>query len=161
MASLGRITFRDMNEVDLDTVLAVEFLSYSFPWSRGIFRDCLQANYDCRVLCIDGDVVGHAILNCVAGEAHLLNVCIRRDLQGQGLGRLFVRQVIKRAQLLGADILLLEVRPSNKIAVALYESLGFSQVGMRKDYYPSDLGREDALVFSRNIDPGDTQQSQV
>lgn len=151
MASALKITFREMAEADLDEVLQVEFLSYAFPWSRGIFQDCLKSGYDCRVLCVDNEVVGHAVMSSAAGEAHLLNVCVRRDLQGKGYGRLFVRQVIKRAQLLGAAQLFLEVRPSNRIAMRLYESLGFVQVGTRKDYYPSDIGREDANVFALEI----------
>lgn len=137
-----------MTDADLDEVLQVEFLSYVFPWSRGIFQDCLKSGYDCRVLCLNRDIVGHSIMSAAAGEAHLLNVCVRRDLQGRGLGRLAVRQVLKRADLLGASHLFLEVRPSNKIAFKLYESLGFIEVGVRKDYYPSELGREDALVLA-------------
>ena len=151
MATLGKITFREMTAADLDDVMAVEFLSYAFPWSRGIFQDCIRARYDCRLICVEGEIVGHAIMSAAAGEAHLLNICVRRDLQGNGLGRLFVRQVIKRAEILGAGSLFLEVRPSNKIAVALYESLGFKQIGVRKDYYPSDIGREDALIYAFEV----------
>lgn len=148
MASATRITFRAMSEADLDDVLAIEFLSYAFPWSRGIFRDCIKSGYDCRVMSRGQENVGHAILQVAAGEAHLLNICVRRDLQGQGLGRLFVRQTIQRARLLGAAVLFLEVRPSNRIARQLYESLGFIQVGERRDYYPADIGRENALVLT-------------
>ena len=140
-----------MTDKDLDEVLQVEFLSYAFPWSRGIFQDCLKSGYDCRVMCIENEVVGHSILSSAAAEAHLLNVCVRRDLQGRGYGRLFVRQVLKRAKLLGAAQLFLEVRPSNKIAIKLYDSLGFMQIGVRKDYYPSEFGREDAHVLALEL----------
>ncbi len=148
MANSGKITFREMSEPDLEEVLQVEFLSYAFPWSRGIFQDCLKSGYDCRVMCVEQEIVGHAIISAAAGEAHLLNVCVRRDLQGRGYGRLFVRQVVQRAKLLGAEQLFLEVRPSNKIALKLYDSLGFIPIGVRKDYYPSDIGREDAQVLA-------------
>ncbi|MFT7653564.1 MAG: ribosomal-protein-alanine N-acetyltransferase [Limisphaerales bacterium] len=137
---------------DLDEVLATEFLSYGYPWSREIFLDCLRTGYDCRVLERQNELLGHSVMSAAVGEGHLLNICIRRDLQGQGLGRLFVRQVIKRAKLLGADVLFLEVRPSNIIAGALYESLGFVEVGRRNDYYPADDGREDAQVLSLSLD---------
>ena len=136
-----------MVDADLDEVLQVEFLSYAFPWSRGIFKDCIKSGYDCRVMCVEHEIVGHSVMSAGAGEAHLLNVCVRRDLQGRGYGRLFVRQIIRRANALGAEALFLEVRPSNVIASQLYCSLGFVQVGVRKDYYPSDLGREDAHVL--------------
>ena len=149
MAEAGKITFREMVAADLDDVLATEFLSYAYPWSREIFLGCLAgATYDCRVILRGRELLGHAIMTIAAGEAHLMNICIRRDLQGQGLGRLFVRQSIKRARVAGADILHLEVRPTNRIAIELYKSLGFAEVGLRKDYYPADIGREDALLLS-------------
>ena len=91
------------------------------------------------------------MLSSAAGESHLLNVCIKRDLQGSGYGRLFVRHLIMRAGLLGAGVMFLEVRPNNKVALALYESIGFSQVGRRADYYPGELGREDALVLALDL----------
>ena len=151
MASSGKITFREMVAEDLDDVLAIEFLSYSYPWSRGIFLDCIKSGYDCRVCCRADVIVGHAVMNVAVGQAHLLNVCVRRDLQGQGIGRLFVRQVMQRARMLGAQELLLEVRPSNRVARSLYLSEGFEEVGLRKDYYPADIGREDALLQNLNL----------
>ena len=129
MAGAGKIALRAMTDQDLDDVLKVEFQSYAFPWSRQIFQDCITSGYDCRILCVNDEI------------------CIRRDVQGRGYGRLFVRQVIKRAVVLGADRLFLEVRPSNRIAIRLYDSLGFVQIGERKDYYPSESGREDAQVL--------------
>jgi len=136
---------------DLDDVLRVESRAYRFPWTRGIFTDCLRAGHECRLACLDGDVIGHAVLSAAAGEAHLLNVCIARDRQGQGFGRLFVHHLVGRAVALGALALYLEVRPSNRAALALYDSLGFAHVGTRKDYYPDDTGREDALVLALHL----------
>ncbi len=156
MVEAGKITFREMVAADLDAVLATEFLSYAYPWSREIFQGCIDGRtYDCRLMERNGEPIGHAILTIAAGEAHLLNICVRRDVQGHGLGRLFVRQTIKRARVGGAEVLHLEVRPSNRIALQLYESLGFQQVGLRKEYYPADLGREDALLFSLSLTSSD------
>ncbi len=142
------LSFREMSEGDLDMVMRNEYRAYSFPWTRGIFQDCLKSGYDCRLLCVDGDICGHAIMSAAAGEAHLLNICVRRDLQGYGLGRKFALHVIERARTLGAGALFLEVRPSNRVAIYLYTSLGFAEIGQRRDYYPSNEGREDALVFT-------------
>lgn len=141
-----------MSLADLDAVIETESRAYAFPWSRGIFADCLRGGHECRVMVRGDDIVGHAVLSAAAGEAHLLNVCVRRDLQGQGLGRQFVVYLIQRARVLGAQAMFLEVRPSNKVAITLYESLGFAQVGTRRDYYPGHLGREDALVLALQLE---------
>ena len=144
-------TFREMALADLERVLENESRSYAYPWSRGIFADCMVVGHCCRVACVDDEVVGHGVLSAAAGEAHLLNVCIRRDRQGDGLGRALVLHMLARAKVLGAEVLFLEVRPSNMIALKLYDSLGFSHVGTRKDYYPAALGREDANVLALTL----------
>ena len=145
------LTYRPMTVADLDAVLHIENRAYSFPWTRGIFSDCLTAGHECRIACLNGVVIGHAVLSAAAGESHLLNVCIKRELQGSGLGRAFLHHLIDRAQILGAQVLFLEVRPSNRSAVGLYDTLGFLRVGVRKDYYPGDQGREDAWVLALQL----------
>ena len=119
------LTFREMSVADLDEVMLVESRAYAFPWTRGIFADCINAGHECRVATIEAEIVGHAVLSAAAGEAHLLNVCIKRELQGFGLGRAFVHHLIERASILGAAVMFLEVRPSNRAALALYDSMGF------------------------------------
>jgi ribosomal-protein-alanine N-acetyltransferase len=136
---------------DLDAVLENETRSYQFPWTRGIFADCLRTGHECWVLEEDGVVIGHGILSLVAGEAHLLNVCVRRDLQGRGHGRELVGHMLDTARLRRADVVFLEVRPSNRVACALYESLGFNEIGRRKDYYPAQTGHEDAKVLALQL----------
>ena len=96
-------------------------------------------------------IVGHAVLQPGVDEVHLLNVCVMRERQGQGFGRLFVRHLIDQAARLGGRFMFLEVRPSNRKALRLYDSLGFVEVGLRKDYYPGDPVREDALVLSLDL----------
>ena len=142
------LTFREMSVADLETVMRIETRAYAFPWTRGIFSDCLNSGHECRVACIGTDIVGHAVVSAAAGEAHLLNVCIMRERQGGGLGREFVHHLIDRARVRGAQVMFLEVRPNNRPAIALYDSLGFVQIGTRKDYYPGEHGREDALVLA-------------
>ena len=146
------IELRPMVEADLDRVVANELHAYAFPWSRGIFSECLEAGNECWVACIKGDVVGHAVLATGAGESHLLNVCVQRSLQGRGYGRELVLQMLARARAGGADALFLEVRPSNVVAIQLYDTLGFTEVGVRRDYYPSHLGHEDARVLVLDLD---------
>ena len=143
---------RPMFADDLDAVLANEFTGYDFPWTRGVFTDCLKVGNQCWVLEREGEVIGHAIVTVGAGEAHLLNVCIRGNEQGGGLGRALVMHVLERAYEAGADALFLEVRPSNNVAARLYDSIGFTEVGLRKDYYPAHLGHEDARVLVLDLE---------
>ncbi|MGM0595374.1 MAG: ribosomal protein S18-alanine N-acetyltransferase, partial [Pseudomonadota bacterium] len=96
-------------------------------------------------------LIGYAILSAAAGEAHILNIVIAPERQGQGLGRRFMAFLLQTARSHGADTAFLEVRPSNRIAVYLYESIGFRQAGLRRDYYPTGRGREDALVMARSL----------
>jgi ribosomal-protein-alanine N-acetyltransferase len=140
-----------MRAADLDGVLENETRSYAFPWTRGVFNDCLKSRHECWVAERDGVLVGHSVLSVAANEAHLLNVCVRRDQQGQGLGRQIVVHMLTRARDCGASAVYLEVRPSNRVASALYVSLGFREIGRRKEYYPAEMGSEDAVVLALTL----------
>ena len=89
---------------DLDRVIENETRSYAFPWTRGVFSDCLKSRHECWVAVRDNDLIGHGILSIGANEAHLLNVCVRRDQQGNGLGRQIVVHMIDRAERRGATV---------------------------------------------------------
>ncbi|MEZ5558263.1 MAG: ribosomal protein S18-alanine N-acetyltransferase [Pseudomonadales bacterium] len=140
-----------MTAADLDRVLENETRAYSYPWTRGNFEDCLRAGHECRVACLNGEVIGHGILSLGAGEAHILNVCVRRDLQGHGYGRALVEHMLARARKAGAELVFLEVRMSNLVAAGLYETLGFNDIGTRRDYYPAASGHEDARVMALDL----------
>jgi ribosomal-protein-alanine N-acetyltransferase len=145
---------RAMRSEDLATVSALENASYDFPWSLGIFGDCLKAGHPCWVLSVDSTIAGYGILSMGAGEAHLLNICIDPDYRGQGLGRHLLGRLLDIARWNGAERLFLEVRPSNPLAKALYESVGFSEIGLRPRYYPARDGREDAIVMALDMAAG-------
>ena len=139
---------RPMTEPDLGAVLAVEELAYSFPWSKGIFRDCLRVGYCCWVIEHRDLLEGYGIMSVGAGESHILNLCIRPASHGHGFGRRLLMHLLETASAHRADTTLLEVRPSNAHAISLYQSVGFTQVGVRRGYYPNDEGREDALLLA-------------
>lgn len=143
---------RPMTLADVPGVLGVERASYLFPWSEGVFRDCIRVGYLCRVVETAGEIGGYAIMSYGAGEAHILNICIRADLRGSGIGRRMMNFLIERARLAEMQDIFLEVRPSNPIAIHLYESLGFTRVGVRKAYYQATGGREDAWVYKCHIE---------
>ncbi len=145
--------FRAMTVADLPAVIAIERDAYDFPWTEGIFRDCIRAGYYCCLMTDDGDVLGYSILTVAAGEAHVLNLCIRRDLQGLGLGRRMMEHLFDYARGAKAGWILLEVRASNRTALALYQGMGFLEIGLRRGYYPGRHSREDAIVLSCPVTP--------
>ncbi len=146
------VIFRPMAGTDLDQVVDNEMRSYAFPWTRGVFADCLKSAYECWVVQTGGgELIGHGILSVGAGEAHLLNICIRRDRQGEGHGRALLHHMLDCARLRRAHVVFLEVRPSNRVAMTLYRSLGFEPVGRRPGYYPADRGVEDAQVMALTL----------
>ena len=138
---------RAMRVQDLDAVAAMETDSYEFPWSRGIFADCLRAGHPCWVLWVRGEIAGYGILSIAAGEAHILNICIGQDWRGLGLGRRLLMRLLDVIRWSGAERVFLEVRPSNPVAQKLYASIGFIEIGRRPRYYPARDGREDAIVM--------------
>ncbi len=143
------VEIRAMHELDVPMVVAVERAGYQFPWSEGIFRDCLRVGYVCRVVECGGEIAGYGIMSVGAGEAHILNICIREDFRCGGLARKLLIYLLDRARASGMQEAFLEVRPTNTVASRLYLSLGFEQVGVRRGYYQATVGREDACVLRR------------
>jgi ribosomal-protein-alanine N-acetyltransferase len=142
---------RPMAETDIAGVVAVERASYQFPWSEGIFRDCLRVGYLCRVMTVDQRVIGYGVMSIGAGEAHILNLCVGSAHRCQGLGRRMLEYLLERGAAAGMSEAFLEVRPSNTAAIRLYFAIGFEQVGMRRGYYQAPGGREDAAVLKLSL----------
>jgi len=150
---------RPMQPYDLDDVYANECLAYQFPWTRGIFADCIRVGYPCRVLELGDHVIGHAIVSCAAEEAHLLNICIQPAQQGRGYGKRLLHHSLHLVRNAGAASMFLEVRPSNWSAIRLYQAEGFAVIGRRPSYYrqtsdndfAGQQAREDALVMSKSL----------
>ena len=145
------LEFRPMREEDLPEVVAIEQQSYPHPWTPVIFGDCLHAGYSCWVSSRNGMIEAYGIISMALGEAHLLNICVRKASRKQGVGRKMLRHLVAIARRHDTDVLFLEVRPSNVSARALYEDEGFNELGNRHDYYPAGDGREDALILARTL----------
>ena len=145
------LNFRPMQEEDLLQVIEVERQSYPHPWTQMIFGDCLQAGYSCWVCGRHGIIEAYGILSIAAGESHLLNICVRPESRQQGIGRKMLRHLVSVARRHEAEVIFLEVRPSNTPARTLYEDEGFNELGNRRDYYPAGDSREDALIFARTL----------
>ena len=142
------LQLRPMTSDDVKAVMGIEEASYEFPWTKGIMHDCLRVGYCCWVICLGQRVVGYGIISVAAGECHILNLCVHPDMRGHGLGRHLLVHLLQLAREHRADAAFLEVRASNLAAIELYRSLGFNEVGLRRDYYPAHGGREDAVVFA-------------
>jgi len=142
------VQVRTMSPSDLAQVTDIERRSYEFPWSHGVFRDCLLAAYTSVVLEHGDDVVGYSILSIAAGEAHILNLCVDNAFRKLGYGDRLLEDILIRAKGSGVKQIFLEVRPSNIEALSLYRKKGFRQIAERPAYYQAHDGREDAAVLS-------------
>ena len=147
----AEVVIRPMRAGDVADVVAIERAAYQFPWSEGIFRDCLRVGYVCRVMTVSRQVMAYGVMSLGAGEAHILNLCVREPFRCRGVGKRLLGSLVERAQLAGMSEAFLEVRPSNTAAIRLYLSLGFEQVGIRRGYYQAAGGREDAAVLKRAL----------
>ncbi|NGZ83864.1 ribosomal protein S18-alanine N-acetyltransferase [Duganella aceris] len=146
---LARLNYEPMQQADLADVLELEETVYPHPWSMGNFVDSLSSNYEAWVLRDQNrDLLGYFLMMAIVDEAHLLNVAVSAERQGQGLGRFLLNQAVACARGLGMTSVLLEVRPSNTRALEIYERYGFKHIGRRKGYYPAaNQQREDAIVM--------------
>ena len=151
MSALPRLEdgrYAPMAEKDLDAVVAAEKEVYPFPWTRGNFMDAMQAGYSAWVLRdASGSVAAYSVMMMALDEAHLLNLSVARDAQRSGLGWRTLDWMADVARGYGGRTMLLEVRPSNEAAIRLYQRYGFERIGVRRGYYPTDGGREDAIVM--------------
>ena len=140
--------FEALSLARLDALLDVEQQAYTHPWTRGNFIDTLAAGYQAELLLAGDTLLGYYVAMQGVQEAHLLNITVRPQSQGRGLGLQLLEHLMQRARQLGAGECFLEVRASNQSAYRLYERYGFNEVGRRRDYYPAAGGREDALVMA-------------
>lgn len=138
---------RDMLWEDVDAVLALEQQVHAHPWTRGMFNDSLANGYICKVYEAACEIVGYAVLMPALDEVHLLDIGIASAWQRKGLGEKLLGEMLALAREVKFRRVILEVRPSNAAANALYRKAGFSEIGVRRGYYPAESGREDAIVM--------------
>jgi ribosomal-protein-alanine N-acetyltransferase len=140
-----------MAHEDVPEIVEIERAAYEFPWNEGTYMDCLRVGYSLWVLEYRKQIGAYGVMSIAAGEAHLLNICVRQSFRGKGLGRAMLEHLIALARSHRAEVMFLEVRPSNPPAIELYRKLGFAEVGTRRGYYPAQNGREDALIFALQL----------
>lgn len=143
--------FCQMTLDDVPEIMQIEESIYSHPWTEGIFGDCIRVGYPCWVYRENNEILAYGLVSVAANEAHILNLCVSPHAQGRGLGKRMLHKMMQLAEARDADCIFLEVRVSNNIAQNLYEQEGFNHIGVRKAYYPSSEGREDALVYAKAL----------
>lgn len=146
----GELSFSTATYEHLPALAAIEQASFSWPWTLEQFRQELAKPYSHTLIALlhtsdSPTVVGYAVFWVVADELHLLNLAVAPLYRRRGIGRALLNEVLSHGRNLGARIAWLEVRPSNTAALALYSSLGFRQVMVRKRYYVEN--GEDALIL--------------
>jgi ribosomal-protein-alanine N-acetyltransferase len=143
--------FEPMTEARLDEVVAIERRAYDHPWTRGNFADSLRSGYQALLLTAGETVLGYFVAMRGVDEVHLLNITVDPQYQGQGWGRVMLDALALWARTVKAQWLWLEVRTSNTRAQQVYDRYGYRRVGERKNYYPAQHGREDAIVMSYKL----------
>lgn len=140
-----------MHESDLPQVLRIETRAHPLPWTEDYFNHCLRTGVCCRVAERHGVIEAYGIMSVKAGEAVILNLCVRPASQRRGLGRRMLTHLLELARQCAAETVCLEVRFSNLPARNLYQSTGFNAIGVEKDYYHLAQGHEDALIMARPL----------
>jgi [ribosomal protein S18]-alanine N-acetyltransferase len=147
----SQLVLRDMTWADVDAVLRIEQQVHSHPWTRGNFNDALATGNICKVYEAANGIVGYAVLMPALDEVHLLDISIASAHQRRGLGEKLLNDMLRLARELKFERAILEVRRSNLAANALYSKTGFSEIGVRRGYYPADNAREDAIVMEYKL----------
>ncbi|WP_418357427.1 MULTISPECIES: ribosomal protein S18-alanine N-acetyltransferase [Shewanella] len=135
----------------LPAMATIENQAHSHPWTEAGLADCFGPLYRTIGVMQHGELLGFAIVQQIIDEATLLDICVAPAYQGQGLGLLLMRHILSEAKQAQAVVMMLEVRESNTSAKGLYEKVGFSESGRRKNYYQTNNGNEDAILMDKPL----------
>ncbi len=161
MAMETLLTLEEATLDDLETILEIEARAYPIPWSREQMVDIFNQKVIRMKLLLSGELIGYAFVSIILDEGHLLHITVDPIHHGKRLGRYLLEQVLKLGDSHQLATIFLEVRAGNTPARALYDRIGFNQVGVRKGYYPCNInGREDAIVMAYTV-PSDTFNFQL
>lgn len=144
-------TIREMTQNDLSDVMQIERGNHPYPWSSELMSSCFKDNYSSFVYEKDEKIIGYLISTFAADESNILNVCVERQYRNTGIAKRLVNQAIKFCATSGIKSIFLEVRESNSAAINVYINNGFVEVGVRKNYYPHQAGKEDAIIMALEL----------
>jgi len=137
----------NFSEHHLDDVMEIEGYSNQTPWSKETFIKILELRSMSFVIIHNSKLVGFCIANKVLDECHLQNISVAHDRRRKGIGDYMIKILRARMKLADLSTALLEVRRSNRIAQDFYRKNGFDQLSVRKNYYQTKNGREDAIIM--------------
>lgn len=140
-----------MKKEHLEGVLRIEKVSFPTPWPFNTYAKELKDNDLAHYyVCLEQkEVIGYMGMWLIIDEAHITTIAVHPEHRGRYLGKRLLGELMRRAMILGADKITLEVRPSNQAALNLYRWAGFTQAGIRKGYYPDT--KEDAIIMWRHL----------
>lgn len=145
------VYIRPMVEQDVTSIISIEKNAYDFPWGQTIFQDCLRSGYSSWVIENNQTLIGYGVMLITSDESHILNLCVHPDYQSRGIGKQLLNHFLEISIRENMHRIFLEVRPTNFRAIKLYLSMGFNEIGKRRNYYPSKIGREDALILAKTL----------
>ena len=148
----NKFVFREISLGDLDGIVQIERAVNPFPWGEEALRDTIASSGHHLISLREGRAVGFLLSSFVLDEAQLLLIGVSPNWQGVGVGGQLLKELINRSLDQDQKLIYLEVRSGNERAIRLYRSLGFIDIGVRRDYYPGLVGREDAIVMSLQLD---------
>ena len=148
---MSEVAFRAMTPADLEAVADLTRRADPFGWTLRNFSDAHASGNTLTVLTVDGVTSGIAAVMHVLDESELLEIAVQPAMQGRGYGKALLAQAIALARRNGAVRMFLEVRESNARSRKMYTSFGFEETGRRKNYYPTENGREDAILMTAQL----------
>lgn len=131
--------------------MAIEEACHSFPWTVKTMQSCLTGRYYNAGIVLEDELVGFYVAEQVGPDHTLMDICVAPSYQGKGFAKQLMAHLMEQAHALGAENCFLEVRESNQNAIALYEQFDFTEIGMRKNYYPTKEGNEHAILMARSF----------
>ena len=140
-----------LNDMPLETIMDIEEVCHSFPWSAKTMQSCLGGRYYNAGLLLGDELVGFYVAEQVGPDHTLMDICVAPEYQGRGYAKQLMAHLLEQAQTLEAENCFLEVRESNLSAIAVYQKFDFSEVGVRKNYYPAKEGKEHAVLMARSF----------
>ncbi len=148
---MTELTIRELRESDIPSVVEIENISFTIPWSKILFfNEIYKQRSIAKVAVMDKKVIGYICANFVADEGHILNLAVHPDFKRKGIAKTLVENILEELKETDCRFLYLEVRASNNTARELYEGFGFKVVGTRKKYY--NKPEEDAVIMSLRLD---------